>query len=96
MKGFKELSAVAISLLAASASAEDADAAAAPDAPSDVHVLGTDTFESFVKDHPLVLAECKLLNPFFFVENNQPSQSMLHGAVTAKHWPPSTRMLLPS
>jgi protein disulfide-isomerase A1 len=55
MKGFKELSAVALSLLAFTVSAEDA---AAAEAPSDVHVLKTDTFESFVKENPLVLAEC--------------------------------------
>ena len=58
MKGFKELSAVALSLLAYTVSAEEAAAEAAAEAPSDVHVLKTDTFESFVKEHPLVLAEC--------------------------------------
>jgi protein disulfide-isomerase A1 len=61
MKGFKELSAVALSLLAYTASAEEAAPEAAPEAPeapSDVHVLKTDTFDSFVKEHPLVLAEC--------------------------------------
>jgi len=92
---------VAISLLAASVSAEDADAGAAPDAPSDVHVLGKDTFESFVKDHPLVLAECKLLplELFWFLSvwgQLTFAQSMLRGAATARRWPPSTRMLLPS
>jgi protein disulfide-isomerase A1 len=55
MKGFKELSAVALSLLAYTVSAEDV-----AEAPSDVHVLKTDTFDSFVKENPLVLAECSL------------------------------------
>jgi hypothetical protein len=53
MKGFKELSAVALSLLAFTVSAEDV-----AETPSDVHVLKTDTFEPFVKENPLVLAEC--------------------------------------
>jgi hypothetical protein len=59
MKGFKELSAVALSLLAFTVSAEEAAAAAAEEVPSDVHVLKTDTFEPFVKENPLVLAECE-------------------------------------
>ncbi|KAL7266632.1 protein disulfide-isomerase precursor [Rhizina undulata] len=64
MKQFKELAAVAISLLATIACAEDAP-------PSDVHTLQTDTFDSFIAEHPLVLAEfyapwcghCKALAP---------------------------------
>lgn len=59
MKGFKELSAVALSLLAYTVSAEEA-APAAEEVATDVHVLKTDTFGPFVKEHPLVLAECEL------------------------------------
>ncbi|TGZ76966.1 protein disulfide isomerase [Ascodesmis nigricans] len=67
MKHFKELSALALSLLAVTASAEDAPKEAA----SDVHALKTDNFEAFVNEHPLVLAEfyapwcghCKALAP---------------------------------
>jgi hypothetical protein len=57
MKGFKELSAVALSLLAATVFAEEA-ADAQPEVPSDVKVLTTDTFEPYLKENPLVLAEC--------------------------------------
>lgn len=57
MKGFKELSAVALSLLAATVFAEDA---AAEEKASDVKVLTTESFEPFLKENPLVLAECKL------------------------------------
>lgn len=65
MKGFKELSAVALSLLACTVYAhegghgEDAEAEV-PVVDSKVHVLTTDSFESFVKENPLVLAECML------------------------------------
>jgi len=68
MKGFKELSAIALSLLAVSAHAEEAAADAVV---SDVHALKTDNFEDFVNENPLVLAEfyapwcghCKALAP---------------------------------
>lgn len=56
MKAFKELSAIALSFLAVTASAEGA---VADEVASDVHALKTDNFESFIKEHPLVLAECK-------------------------------------
>lgn len=55
MKGFKELSAIALSLLAVAANAEEASADAVV---SDVHALKTEEFEPFIKEHPLVLAEC--------------------------------------
>jgi protein disulfide-isomerase A1 len=51
MKQFKELSFAVLSLLAAVSYAEDVA--------SDVKVLQKDTFDSFVSEHPLVLAECK-------------------------------------
>jgi protein disulfide-isomerase A1 len=67
MKQFKEFIFAATSLLAAVAYAEDV----VSDIDSDVTVLQKDTFESFVGDHPLVLAEfyapwcghCKALAP---------------------------------
>lgn len=60
MKYFKGLTLAAISLLAAVSYAEEAAAPdTAPDVPSDVKVLQTDTFDSFMDEHPLVLAECK-------------------------------------
>ncbi|KAI5776657.1 protein disulfide-isomerase [Geopyxis carbonaria] len=66
MKGFKELSAVALSLLAATVYAEDSAST-----PSDVHALKNDNFDSFIAENPLVLAEfyapwcghCKALAP---------------------------------
>lgn len=65
MKGFAELSAVALSLLAATVFAEEVapDAEAAAEVPSDVKVLTTDTFAPFLKENPLVLAECKEAPP---------------------------------
>jgi hypothetical protein len=54
MKTFMQLSALALGLLACTTSAEEA-----AEAPSDVHVLKTDTFESFLNENPLVLAECQ-------------------------------------
>jgi hypothetical protein len=33
-------------------------------AASDVHDLKKDTFDSFVKEHDLVLAECEFIRPF--------------------------------
>ena len=60
MKGFRELSAVAFSLLACTVRAEDVASEGAPDeVPSDVRILGTGSFDSFVTEHPLVLAECQ-------------------------------------
>jgi len=64
MKGFSELSVAALTLLGA-VYAEDAEA------PSDVHVLTTDTFDAFIEANPLALAEfyapwcghCKALAP---------------------------------
>lgn len=50
MRGLKELTAVALSL-AGVAIAEDI---------GNVKALQKDNFESFVSEHPLVLAECKL------------------------------------
>lgn len=50
MKQFKKFTFAAISLLAAVAYAEDVT--------SDVKVLQKDTFDGFVNEHPLVLAEC--------------------------------------
>lgn len=64
MKGFKELSAVALSLLACTVYAHEGGhdepeaEAEAVIANSDVHILKTDTFDAFVKENPLVLAEC--------------------------------------
>ncbi|RPB00620.1 protein disulfide isomerase [Choiromyces venosus 120613-1] len=68
MKHFKELTTAVLTLLATVAYAQDGEA---PSGPSDVNVLGKDTFDSFVKEHPLVLAEfyapwcghCKALAP---------------------------------
>lgn len=62
MKYFRGLTLAAISLLAAVSYAEEVVAPdAATDIPSDVKVLQTDTFDSFMTEHPLVLAECKLI-----------------------------------
>lgn len=61
MKHFRGLTFAALSLLAAVAFAEDVVAPADPDVPSDVKVLQTDTFDSFMNDNPLVLAECKFI-----------------------------------
>ncbi|CAZ83168.1 unnamed protein product [Tuber melanosporum] len=68
MKHFKELTAAVLTLLATVAYAQDGEA---PSAPSDVNTLGKETFDSFVTEHPLVLAEfyapwcghCKALAP---------------------------------
>ena len=61
MKAFKELSAVALSLLAATVFAheghEEAAEADLPEVPSDVKVLTTESFEPFVAENPLVLAK---------------------------------------
>lgn len=63
MKHFRGLTFAAISLLAAVSYAEDV---VAPDVASDVKVLQTDTFDSFINEHPLVLAECKLTYYLYF------------------------------
>jgi len=62
MKHFKELTAAVLTLLATVACAQDGEAP--PTEPSDVNVLGKETFDSFVTEHPLVLAECKFAIPF--------------------------------
>ncbi|KAG0644882.1 putative disulfide-isomerase [Tuber brumale] len=68
MKHFKELTAAVLTLLATVAYAQEGET---PSAPSDVNTLGKETFDSFVTEHPLVLAEfyapwcghCKALAP---------------------------------
>lgn len=76
MKHFRGLTLAAISLLAAVSYAEDV---VAPDVASDVKVLQTDTFDSFMNEHPLVLAECKfyLLLPSFFFGFIMPKRRLL-------------------
>lgn len=58
MKHFRGLTFAAISLLAAVSYAEDV---VAPDVPSDVKVLNTESFDGFMNDNPLVLAECEFI-----------------------------------
>lgn len=62
MKQFKELTFAALSLLAAVSFAEDVASDIKSDVNSDVKVLQKDTFDSFVNEHPLVLAECKFFS----------------------------------
>ena len=65
MKHFKELAAVVLTLLATVASAEDVAPSDIPSDPSDVKVLGKDTFDTFLSEHPLVLAECECIPSCF-------------------------------
>lgn len=75
-------------------------AAAALAAASDVTQLKADTFNDFVTENNLVLAECKLIYPVAACSINAKKltscrfQSLLPGAVTARLWPPSMRRLL--
>lgn len=68
---------------------------AAVAAASDVHELGKDTFNDFVKENDLVLAECKK-DPDIQSQNEpvpltSTLQSSLRGAATARRWRPSTK-----
>jgi hypothetical protein len=73
MKGFHELSLVALSFLAYAVSAEEAQQVLGDAKPSesDVHVLTTDTFSAFIKERPHVLAKCKPSLPSTFSHNMQ-------------------------
>jgi hypothetical protein len=63
-------------------------------AASDVHDLKKDTFEPFIKEHDLVLAECEIsTHSCAPVTQLTPIQSSHHGVATAKLWRLSTRKL---
>lgn len=64
-------------------------------AASDVHDLTKDSFEPFVKEHSLVLAECRSTKQARVWQKNPKllttPQFSHHGAATAKRSPPSMR-----
>lgn len=65
-------------------------------AASDVHDLKKDTFEAFIQENDLVLAECMFdlqSPPLVYALLTQSAQSLHHGADTARRLRPSMRRL---